>query len=224
MAYRYSNTEKWVDLWFSELKPIEKLLFIYLCDNCDIAGFIELNIRRFAFDLGTDVRSIEGALKGLARGLIMSVSNDSVYIRNFLKHQKNLPLNSENKAHIGILKRFELYSQKFEIKDVKEFIEGACKGLQSPTGNGNGIGNGIEKEEKKTFIKPSIEEFKAYFIENGYSEDTAVRAWNGYNTADWHDSKGNKIKNWKQKAQFVWFKDENRIKKSILEQIQSLHS
>ena len=29
--------------------------------------------------------------------------------------------------------------------------------------------------------------------------------------SDWKDSKGNKVKNWKQKMQSVWFKDENKI-------------
>lgn len=143
MAYRYTNTEKWQDAWFSSLDQMQMLLFIYLCDNCDIAGFIELNYKRWANDLSSSVKTIEGACKGLARGLIYSNTNDCIFIRNFIKHQKNLPLNPNNKAHQGIIKRFDLYSKKFNIQDIKEFIqrgfEGATKGLQSPTGNGNGI-------------------------------------------------------------------------------------
>ena len=150
MAYRYTNTDKWVDVWFRKLKPVEKLLFIYLCDNCDIAGFIEYDIDKWAFDIGYNRPQIEGALKGLARGLIFSTNNDCIYICNFLKHQKNLPLNESNKAHIGILKRFELYSYKFnfvyDYEGVNKFIEGATKGLPSPTGNGNGNGNGNGKD------------------------------------------------------------------------------
>ena len=38
--------------------------------------------------------------------------------------------------------------------------------------------------------------------------------WNGYDVADWHDSQGKQIKNWKQKAYQVWFKDENKISAS----------
>lgn len=141
MAYRFTNTEKWQDVWFSSLKQMEMLLFIYLCDNCDIAGFIELNYKRWANDLNSSIPTIEGACKGLARGLIFSNTNDCIFIKNFLKHQKNLPLNQNNKAHLGIIKRFELYAQKFDIKDINQFIEGACKGLQSPLGIGNGIDN-----------------------------------------------------------------------------------
>jgi hypothetical protein len=145
MAYRYTNTDKWSDAWFSELRPIEKLLFNYLCDNCDIAGFIEVTPKKWAVDIGTDKNQIEGALKGLARGLIYSISGDCIYIRTFLKHQKNLPINVNNKAHLGIIYRFNTYLYKFGFTDYNNFIEGACKGLFSPTGNGNGNGNGNDK-------------------------------------------------------------------------------
>lgn len=158
MSYRFTNTEKWTDSWFSNLKQIEMLLFIYLCDNCDIAGFIEINYKRWANDLGSNVSTIEGACIGLQRGLIFSQDNDCLFIKNYLKHQKNLPINENNKAHVGILKRFEVYKYKFDIQDVNEFItrgfKGASKGLQSPTGIGNGIGigNGNGKEEKSEFL------------------------------------------------------------------------
>ncbi len=147
MSYRFTNTDKWSDAWFSQLKQIEMLLFMYLCDNCDIAGFIELNVKRWANDLNSSNDTIEGALKGLKRGLIYSNSNDCIFIKNFLKHQKNLPLNEKNKSHLGIIKRFNLYLEKFEIQDINEFIEGASKGLQSPIGIG--IGKGIGKEKKE---------------------------------------------------------------------------
>lgn len=160
MAYRFTNTEKWEDSWFSSLKQIEMLLFMYLCDNCDIAGFAEVNLKRWASDLNSNPDTIEGALKGLQRGIITSKEGDAIYLRNFLKHQKNLPINTNNKAHVGILRRFELYRYKFDIQDISEFIERGFKGgsmpLQRGTGNGNGKGNGIkggvgEKEETYTF-------------------------------------------------------------------------
>lgn len=160
MAYRFTNTEKWEDSWFSSLKQIEMLLFMYLCDNCDIAGFAEVNLKRWASDLNSNPDTIEGALKGLQRGIITSKEGDAIYLRNFLKHQKNLPINTNNKAHVGILRRFELYRYKFDIQDISEFVERGFQGgsmpLQRGTGNGNGKGNGIkggvrEKEETYTF-------------------------------------------------------------------------
>lgn len=182
MPYRYTNTDKWNDAWYLNLKPNEKLLFNYLCDNCDIAGFAEINLRMWASQIGTNSKVIEGALKGLQRGLIYSESKDCIYLRTFLKHQKNLPLNPEkNMAHRGILKRFELYSFKFSISDVNEFIEGACKGLQSPYGNGigNGIGNG-KKGESEGKIEKREENFKIEVFEfiNKYPEKMLSKFYN----------------------------------------------
>ena len=171
MAYRFTNTDKWADSWFSNLKQIEMLLFIYLCDNCDIAGFAEVNIKRWAFDLNSTPDTIEGALKGLGRGLIQSKDGSAVYLRNFLKHQKNLPINPNNNAHKGIIKRFEMYKHKFDIKDITDFITrgtgGANMGLDSPIGNGKGKGNGKDKggvgekepEEKTIDYKELLEFF-----------------------------------------------------------------
>lgn len=69
-----------------------------------------------------------------------------------------------------------------------------------------------EKKVKKEFTPPFLEEVKSYFKENGYTEQTAEKMFKSYSVANWVDSKGNKVKNWKQKAINVWFKDENKIK------------
>lgn len=66
------------------------------------------------------------------------------------------------------------------------------------------------KKGKKEFTPPTIEEFKKYFVENGFTEELATRAYKGYEAADWHDSEGKKISSWKQKAQHVWFNDRNK--------------
>lgn len=65
------------------------------------------------------------------------------------------------------------------------------------------------KEDKIKEIR--IEDIKLYFFENGYSDLAAQRFYDYYSVANWKDSKGNKVKNWKQKAQAVWFKPDNKI-------------
>lgn len=71
----------------------------------------------------------------------------------------------------------------------------------------------IKKKEgkpKKVFIPPTILEVEEYFKENGYNNQSAQKMFRMYDVANWADTKGNKIKNWKQKAIGVWFKDENK--------------
>ena len=67
------------------------------------------------------------------------------------------------------------------------------------------------KEKSIEMIIPSLEEIKNYFKEKGYKEEIAIKMFEYYSVGNWTDSRGNKVKNWKQKAQIQWFKDENKI-------------
>lgn len=184
MAYRFTNTDKWKDSWFSNLKQIEMLLFIYLCENCDIAGFIEINYKRWASDLNSSESTIKESIKGLERGLIISNDGECIYLKNFIKHQKNLPLNENNRAHMGIIKRFEIYRHKFDIQDINDFItrgfEAPSKGLLSPTGIGiSNININIkEEEEEKERIKwkKDFEEYKK-IVRNAYVKVLSDKDW-----------------------------------------------
>ncbi len=178
MAYRFTNTDKWGDSWFSNLKVNDKLLFMYLCDECDVAGFIEINKAIWCAHTGLTLNALDGALEGLMRGIVISANDDCVYIKNFLKHQKNLPLNENNNAHRGILKRFELYAHKFDIQDVESFILGASEGLLSPIGKGKGKDTSkkstINRADK---IKETIEQYKLWREESEWSLYRAFITW-----------------------------------------------
>lgn len=58
---------------------------------------------------------------------------------------------------------------------------------------------------------PTLFEVVAYFTENGYTAASGEKAFKFYNDAEWVDSKGNKVRNWKQKMQGVWFREENKL-------------
>lgn len=180
MAYRYSDTLKWQDEWFVDLTAIEKLLFMYLCDNCDIAGFFELSFRKIAFDLNVKESEIKGAIKGLDRGIIVSDDEKCLLVKNFIRHQKNLPINPENKSHQGILKRVENYISKFSRLDLDYsngyFSKGAIEPLGRGTGNniGNGNNNTIETREKK--FKEQLYPFTKYAANpNGLYEPDMIK-------------------------------------------------
>lgn len=70
----------------------------------------------------------------------------------------------------------------------------------------------VNKDINKNKVKYiNIQDIKDYFLEKGYSEIAAQKFYDYYYVANWCDSNGKKVKNWKQKAQSVWFKPENKI-------------
>lgn len=69
-----------------------------------------------------------------------------------------------------------------------------------------------ESKKKKDIEYPTLIETENYFFESGFSKEAANKFYNFYAAANWHDSKGKKVLSWKQKAQSVWFTDENKVK------------
>jgi hypothetical protein len=226
MAYRFTNTEKWGDAWFLELDWRQKVVFLYLCDQCDVAGFYEINLRKMAWDIAIDVAEAEGALKGLRRKLLYSSNGRYLFLRNFIKQQKNLPLNGKNKAHVGIINRLNENLQLFNFQAIDEYftsplptpLQGASKGLSSPTGIGKGIGSissssyiqdggsfgaeappipPAEKPKKeKRFIPPTVGEVQAYCLERKNSV-APQRFVDHYEARGWTYGRGIKMKDWK---------------------------
>ena len=104
MSRRFTRTEKWDDPWFFELSPVTKLFFVYICDKCDNAGFWDINMRLAALSIGVGDEDVEKALGELREKYIKGGS--VLYLRNFLKHQRNLPLRA-SKPHNAIRAIFQ---------------------------------------------------------------------------------------------------------------------
>lgn len=100
-------------------------------------------------------------------------------------------------------------------QNKKPISEPISEPTSEPTSEQREIESEIEREreiERESKKEINIKDIKLYFFENGYSESSAKKFYDYYSISKWRDSKGNKVKNWKQKAQAVWFKPENEIK------------
>lgn len=158
MASRFTVQDKWSDKWFRSLPPQEKLIWIYLCDNCNLAGFWEIDFEKLAFDTGIKQSDLEGAFQGLNRGFLEA--DGYIWIKNFLRHQRNLPLTQNNPAHKHIIEKFKEQAHRFSLSVIEEKI-GAIKGLLSSNGIGKGKGRG-KKEVEGENKKPLTEQFTEF--------------------------------------------------------------
>lgn len=68
----------------------------------------------------------------------------------------------------------------------------------------------VDNRRRKPFKKPTIQEVREFFSTNGYDPDFGETRWHYYEDANWFDSHGSPVLNWKQKMRSVWFKPENK--------------
>jgi hypothetical protein len=54
MSKRFTETEKWGDPWFRNLSMPHRLLWCYICDNCDNAGVWKVDLALAGFRIGCD--------------------------------------------------------------------------------------------------------------------------------------------------------------------------
>lgn len=89
--------------------------------------------------------------------------------------------------------------------------------------NTNNNVNNVKKEINNIkmikFIPPNIDEINKYILEKGLNVD-GYKFYNYFTEGKWIDSKGNKVKNWKQKL-LTWDKYMPKVKKQNIESLES---
>ena len=135
---KFTTPHKWDDLWFSQLTMEQKVMFMYLCDMCDIAGFLEVNDR--IVSLRTGIKDVRGTIMSLSKSVILKGNN--IWVKKHIKHQRNLPINLKNGAHKSICKTIQMNIDMFpevyeclpvsDSETIRQFIEGGRGGGASP--------------------------------------------------------------------------------------------
>jgi len=103
MPLRFTEADKWKQEWFQELNTWQKLMYLFMQDNCDNAGFMEVNPRYNAFLMEMDQEQYIQVFESLSDFYIKSTNGKRIWLKSFLKDQKNQPLNKVNKAHQQII-------------------------------------------------------------------------------------------------------------------------
>ena len=104
------------------------------------------------------------------------------------------------------------YEKLNEVVCTIDSIKMIPREYQNDTTNTNNNNNNKENinniniiNTKERFKKPTLEEVKAYCLERNNNVD-AETFYDYFETGGWVDSKGNKVKNWKQKV-ITWEKN-----------------
>lgn len=84
-------------------------------------------------------------------------------------------------------------------KEIRRlFAEGSTKTSRVLSPNKKRIENNKKEKEEKAFVSPTLQEIQEYVKEKGLKID-AKQFYDYFTEGNWVDSKGNKVKSWKQK-------------------------
>jgi hypothetical protein len=109
-----------------------------------------------------------------------------------------------------------------EIEAKKKQTESETEANKNKNKNKNENKN-KNKKENKNFEPPTLEEVKSWFIENGSTAEAGAKAWQYYTDGNWNDSKGQPVKNWRQKMRGGrWLEPKPNAKPQTDEQYRQL--
>jgi hypothetical protein len=222
MAHRFTNTEKWQDTWFSDLSPTAKLVFMFLCENCDNAGVYEINKKFMLFLTGLTEEQLKNSITELSKSYLLSKDKKSVWLKGYLKHQKKLPLNPKNNSHkqvILILEEMTADADRFKsCKEMVKLIPVTDKPKTKRATSTVG----------KQLVKPSVQEVESFMVQKDFkvAKSEAERFWNWFESNGWKVGR-NPMKNWKG-AVNTWIAnwyDRNHIKPKVtkLDNVRESH-
>lgn len=109
MSTRFTNTKKWDDGWFLGLSTHAKLAFWYLTEKCNNVGVYEIHMATFCSNLGITKDELERSIPEINSKYITSNNKKHLWLKNFLEHQKNLPLKVTVRPHQQIIKQLHEY-------------------------------------------------------------------------------------------------------------------
>lgn len=171
---RITKPEKWKDTFFHNLKPIEKLIFIYLYENCDDAGFFELNFDKMSFDIGITAKEIAGSFSKLEKAFLSSINADKIWLKKFLLHQNRLPL--DLKTTEGNYIKFQIENNLEKFNYNQELVS-ILKNIKKKVG-----------KAKVDFLKPSVDDVIENFNKGEWSfitKDEIIQIYDYYESVGW---------------------------------------
>lgn len=128
MAKRFTDTEKWKKPFIRGLQGAYKLLWLYICDDCDHAGIWQVDFEVAKIRIGEDI-CLPDAIDCFGDKIVIFDNGNKWFIPSFIEFQYPSGLNPDNRAHNSIIILLEKYNLlKNENKPLTSPSEG-CKDM-----------------------------------------------------------------------------------------------
>lgn len=163
MGKRFTDTEKWKKPFIRGLQGAYKLLWFYICDDCDHSGIWQVDIDVAEIRIGEKIDK-KIALKNFGEKIIELDNGSKWFIPSFIEFQYPSGLSRNNKAHGGIIKNLEKYSLLNENLEIE--IKGLARGLNAPMDKDIYKDKEMDKDKE---IKPKNFDFKFSLLNYGFN-------------------------------------------------------
>lgn len=125
MPKRFTDTEKWKKPFIRGLQAPYKLLWLYICDDCDHAGIWQVDMDVAQIRVGEKLDE-QKAINFFGDKIIPIDDGSKWFIPSFVEFQYPSGLNENNKAHVGIIKILEKYKEQIDnYKPLTSPLQGA---------------------------------------------------------------------------------------------------
>lgn len=129
-----------------------------------------------------------------------------------LEKKKYITVEYEKRGCQVISRKIRL--TKMLIDDYQKYQPTINKNVKDNNTSNNNTSNNKKEIYKERFKKPSLEEVKEYCLERNNNVDPK-KFIDFYEVNNWTDSKGNKVKSWKQKV-ITWESHQPKQKEDII--------
>jgi hypothetical protein len=168
MAKRFTDTEKWKKPWFRGLSTNAKLVWIYLCDECDHAGIWPADFDLISFQVGFKVTPQN--LELWLGDRVFKVTGDKYFLPSFFEFQYASAKEGfrARNAALDKLRALGLLDEHDRVRDLTDSQGHSPKCASISIGISNTVL--INKSEKSKFKIELEEAYKAYPRKQGKTE------------------------------------------------------
>jgi hypothetical protein len=167
MTLRVSNPKKWNENWFGSLSPGNKFIYCYLEDNCDIAGFYEINLKMISMCTGVAPDKITASIKAMGSAIATNADGSCVWLKRFLFYQGKLPLSPEIESNKQIVFILRQNLKGFTDADLTQIIYDydVLVAKMAPAAKVKKVA------QKKGFERPTEQQVEQYMVDLKWPEE-----------------------------------------------------
>ena len=200
MAKRMTDTDKWKKRFLKDLNYANKLLWLYILDDCNHAGIWDIDLEVASIRIGLEVDFID--LELFKDKIVIFDNNEKVFIPDFIDFQYG-ELNPNSNVHKSVIALLDKYNLQGYVKGLQ--------GVQSTLKDKDKDKDIVKAKAKvKRFVKPTIEEIIDYCNERNNDVD-ADKFYDYYSSNGWKVGK-NAMKDWKASVR-TWEKNTTQQQK-----------